>query len=328
MKVKKIILSFDYEVFLHKSGTIENCIIKPVNFLLKTLEEIEAKGVFFIDILFLKKIKEQGIEDFDVLKENIQLLVKNGHQIGLHIHSHWKDAKYIESQKQWDLSNISNYRLQNLSLKESEELIFDGFNLLKLICCEVDENCNITSFRAGGLCLQPFNVFNNTLKKIGIKIDSSVAPGLSCSSQSHFYDYLNAPKKAHYLFDDDPIIENSSGYFKEYTISSFEKTLWDKISNKFTSSLKSKSKNLIFGDGKPSAPSGNTPKSSIWSKFKNDKYLFSLDEDLDVDLTISKLNKSHLELICFISHPKLMSDQAFVLLKKLKELNYEFVLMD
>lgn len=66
LKRKKIILSFDYELFFgDKSGTVQKTLIEPTNALLDTMDKAGLKGTFFVDVMMLKYLKQVGAERTD-----------------------------------------------------------------------------------------------------------------------------------------------------------------------------------------------------------------------------------------------------------------------
>lgn len=323
--MKKIALTFDYELFLYQSGSIEHCIIKPVSEIFNALKRNNIHGVFFIDILYLDALHRHNlVQDYIVVKDNIQKLISNGHQVELHLHPHWKDAVFVANTNQWNLENQKNYRLHSLSDIELKETFSRGYNLLTAIGREVNETYKITAFRAGGLCLQPFHTIAPLLKERKIFIDSSVAPGLSVKSSTHEYNYINAPTQSCYYFSNDPMQIDPQGIFKEYPILNYQKNLLNKIVSKF--STKKEKQIDIYGDGIAASPYGQvTKKPSIVQKLKSDKYLFSLDGEFDHNLQLRKIKSCKNELITMISHPKLMTKNSLLFIDKLVKEGFEFI---
>jgi hypothetical protein len=315
--MKKLILTFDYELFLNKSGSIENCLLNPVKKLRKTLIDNNINAVFFIDVLYLWRLKKDGLSaSFKVVKENIQSLILDGHDIELHLHPHWIDAKYDKNTDTWDLKDARNYRFNKLSSDNQAKLFALGFETLKSIGLEAHKDFKITSFRAGGLCLQPFEDYLPYLKKHEINIDSSVAPGMISGSETHYYNYQTAPHKGIYNFQDNPIKENTCGAFKEFPILHYKKTIFDKIW------LKLKSENqthTIFGDGLPASPKATKTKKTLLSKLQSDKYLFSFDGDFSQSLITRKLRKHKESVITILCHPKLLSEASLKLISELQQ---------
>lgn len=321
--MKKILLTFDYELFLLQSGSIKNCILKPVDLLLKTFNGTNIKAVFFVDILFLIQLEKEGLKnDYELIENNIQLLVEKGHQVELHLHPHWMDAKYDPISKEWNLSKYENYKLQSLSQNDLNSIFEQGYNKLTKICQTVNPNYRITTFRAGGLCIQPFDVIKPLFEKYNIKIDSSVLVGSKVDSSAQSYDFTLAPQKEIYKFENEPSLEVKKGSFTQIPIFTYQKNLIDKILGKIQRNNKEEFK--IFGDGKALPPKSNI-RTNTFSKFKSDSYIYSLDGDFNYKLLLNKIIFSNKQLITILSHPKLLSKKSADMIKKLHEMGNQFV---
>ena len=319
---KKILLTFDYELFLYQSGSLENCILKPVQELLSLFDKLNIKGVFFIDILYLKMLRKDGLkEDENKFCKSIHTLVEKGHQVELHLHPHWLDATYESNKKEWNLSNSDKYRLQSLSPTELEDVFTEGYNLLTDLCKQVDNDYKITAYRAGGLCIQPFDVLQPLFEKFDIKIDSSVASELKSESKAHFYDFTKAPKQAIYNFSNDPTVIDKNGQFIQIPIFSYQKKIINKISGKLfgTSGIG----NQKFGDGKAVVPQNNV-RSSVFSRFKADFYMYSLDGDYDEGLLLRKMKNEKNNIITIIAHPKLLSKSSLKTIELMHNKGFTF----
>ena len=56
---KKLLLTFDYELFLgNKSGTVDNCLIIPTDMLLNVMERNGAKAIFFVDTAYIMRMED------------------------------------------------------------------------------------------------------------------------------------------------------------------------------------------------------------------------------------------------------------------------------
>ena len=85
MKKKKIILSFDYELFFgDKSGTVLKTLIEPTNKILDAMDSVGFKGNFFIDWQMLKYLKaentERTLSDYNLIKNQLKDMVRRGHR--------------------------------------------------------------------------------------------------------------------------------------------------------------------------------------------------------------------------------------------------------
>lgn len=213
-------LTLDYELFFGKSGSAERSIIYPTNKLISILNKHDAKAVFFVDIGYLIRLKEQMCfepklrNDFDKVKEQIQTLANEDHDIQLHIHSHWEDA-FIEN-GDWKFP-MKHYRLHSYSEEKIYDIITKYTNALEEISGQ-----QAFAFRAGGWCIQPFDKLRKGLLKANIKIDSTVFKGGKNIHGSHFYNFENAPELDEWFFSKDPCVVDVGGDFKEIPITSYK----------------------------------------------------------------------------------------------------------
>lgn len=213
-------LTYDYEIFFGEpTGTLENCIIKPTNRLREISQRTAVKFVFFIDVGYLKKLKEfsaqfEGAQkDYERVTNQIKTLVQEGHDCQLHIHPHWEDCQY--TQEGW-VMNTNRYKLDDFSDEEIENIVTEYHQILSALTQK-----KIHAYRAGGWCLQPFNRIQKVFEKIGIQIDSTVFPDGKFTAGNYYYDFTNSPQKDKWKFSSNLIVEDEKGPFWEYPISNY-----------------------------------------------------------------------------------------------------------
>lgn len=126
-KKTKLLLSLDYELFFGaKSGSVDACLLKPTQALLRILQVHNVKLSLFVDAGFLCKLEEYSAHFPELLRAQKQIkkqllsLCEQGHDIQLHIHPHWQDSYY--DGKTW-VSNTQRYRLHDFSTEEQIELV-------------------------------------------------------------------------------------------------------------------------------------------------------------------------------------------------------------
>ena len=215
-----IFLTFDYELYFgERSGSVQKCIIDPTEMLMKVSEKHGVKLVQFVDVGFLIKLDEFRKQfptlenDYELLKNQLHQLVKNGHEIQLHIHPHWEDSFFDGSK--WVI-NIDRYRIHD----------FDDASIKSIVKRYIDELAKYTdrkkiiAYRAGGWCIQPFEKLKASLKENDITIDSSVFKNGFYESQHYSYDFRNTSNKSRWKFENDPCSENVEGNFLEIPIAS------------------------------------------------------------------------------------------------------------
>ena len=313
---KKIILSFDYELFFgDKSGTVQKTLIDPTKKLLDVMDSVGFKGNFFIDWLMLKYLKaEDDIRcqhDYELIVNQIKDIVARGHRIELHIHSHWVDAKY-NGDWTWDFGDFKHYSLQSFNEKDITQMLVDGTNLLTSIAQEVDPDYRIVAFRAGGWAIQPFSKLSEGFKSAGIKIDSSVMPGVEIVTDYSYCNFLNLepPTGGAYRFSDDVNVEDNNGAFIEVPISSIRPNIPSRIVAKIA---------RIMGVSFDSLADGTHERKCCtpdkWNfPSKRSVCTFSSVAPLD---NLLRLLFAPGSVFCFIDHPKDLSRQTIPGIKML-----------
>jgi len=216
-----IYFTYDYEIFFgNPTGTALKCIVEPTNEIRKIANETGVKFIFFVDVGYLKKLKEFSHfetvkNDYDLVVQQIKDLVNEGHNCQLHIHPHWEDSYHDGSN--WTM-DISRYKLVDFSESEIEEIVLSYKSILQ----EITQK-NVDTYRAGGWCLQPFEKVKKAFEKAEIKYDSTVFFGGKNTKDNYFYDFTNCPDKDKWKFSNDLCVEdNEKGIFWEYPISNFQ----------------------------------------------------------------------------------------------------------
>lgn len=313
--MKTIFLTFDYELFFGEdSGSLEKSILKPTNLLLDTLKECKAPATFYIDTIYIEKLLEYNLlDEYELVKLQIQRMIKEGHRVELHLHPHWYDAIYIPETKRWKFPTYEHYRLHSYDEKDIEIIFDKSVELLYNIVHEVDSNYKFYSYRAGGWCIQPFDKIKPSLEKHGIFVDSSVAPEMHYDSKAQYFDFRNSPQKSIYKFSDNPIIEEINGDFIEIASSVFEMNFIEKILNKL---LKKYSNHMLYGDGKGIVV---VNRGNLFSRFKTSKRIITLD-DISNFIIIYFINKISYKNTIFLSHPKFLTDYSFKSIRKIASL--------
>src|SRR5690606_10589068 len=214
----QIFLTYDYELFFgHPTGTHEKCIIEPTEQLRQIAQRTGIKMVFFIDVGYLKKLIEYKDQytlvksEYEAVRAQIQQLVAEGHDCQLHIHPHWEDSTH--DGKSWQMCT-DRYKLDDFSDADIERIVLEYQQILKDITQK-----SVTTYRAGGWCLQPFDRIQSVFQKAGIRLDSTVFREGKFTAGNYYYDFTNCPKKGKWLFSDDLITEDPHGTFWEYPIS-------------------------------------------------------------------------------------------------------------
>ncbi|HPH81005.1 MAG TPA: hypothetical protein PL185_00425 [Flavobacteriales bacterium] len=219
-----LLITFDYEVFLgSKSGTIQNCLIDPTNRVLTILAKHNFKSLFFVDALYLCRLQEssspQNQADLKTIFLQLEDIVKQGHQIGVHIHPHWLDAEYQEDSNNWNGTNKNHFALSCLDDSLRAETIQKSVEILSPY---MDMTRPIT-YRAGGFYCQPFSLLQDAFAQNNIWIDFSVMRDFTSTGYKNLFafDFTNPPQELIYRFDDNPLVPSKAGKFIEVSVNSF-----------------------------------------------------------------------------------------------------------
>lgn len=217
----KILITLDYELFYENNPKPEDCIIKPMQEILKIVDPLGVKLVLFVDVGYLKCL-EKYKNEFPVLENDYQLitgqlkdLCANGHEVQLHIHPHWEDTVY--DGQEW-IFDLTRYKLSDFSEEETLSIITEYTEILHRITKQ-----KITAYRAGGWSAQPFEPIGKALLKNGVTIDSTVYPKGYLKSKDQWFDFKNIGfKKTNWKFSNNLVAEDNTGEFLEVAISSFK----------------------------------------------------------------------------------------------------------
>lgn len=222
--VKRIILSFDYELFFGDNpGTVQKSLLEPTAQILDALDYAKGKATFFVDYLMLKymlKEDEKSRYEAHLIIEQIRDIVRRGHRIELHIHPHWVDANYRDGQ--WDFSDFSHYMLNAFSEDEITNMFVEGTNYLESIAREIAPYYKIIAFRAGGWAILPFSMLKKGFEEAGIVVDSSIMQGQIIHAYGYDLDFTTAPSDTIYHFEEDVLKECKNGKFIEAQIGSYK----------------------------------------------------------------------------------------------------------
>ena len=308
MRLKKnILLTFDYEIFFCKYGTVQHSLIIPTEKLIQLIKR--ESGTFFVDVLFLEFLLRNGcLSDYQKVFDQLREIVSMGHRIELHLHPHWIN---------------SMYRIHEFQENEMNNIFERSLDLLNKIASLEDSNYKVTAFRAGGWCIQPFSYLKKTFKRFGLKIDSSVASGMYQKTKYHYFDFRHAPGKDWYRFTDNVEKEEDDGYFMEIPISTFVTNPIEKISKRWIQFIK-KDSIVSYGDG----CGMSVDKFTLARKLFERKAMFSADGVFDVDKMINKIISYQYDNLTVISHPKNFTNISFQFLESLIESDVKFLTLD
>lgn len=216
----KTLLTFDYEVYFgRRTGTVERCLLEPTEALLDIAERRRAPLAFFVDAGYLLALRREMrhapalARDHAAVCRQLKRIVRRGHELQLHIHPHWEDARWEEGA--WRL-DLARYALHAFAPGEIGEIVSRYLAALR----DLGGPSAGRAYRAGGWVIQPFDRLRDALRCAGVAIDSTVYPGGHRGGTVQPYDFRAAPARSRWRFESDPLVEDANGAFLEVPIAS------------------------------------------------------------------------------------------------------------
>jgi hypothetical protein len=300
------ILTFDYELFLGEdSGTCQKSIIEPCNKIIEILKKYNSKAIFFVDATYLIALQKYKHPDLQSINNQLKEIISIGSSVELHLHPQWLDAK--PKKNRWIFKNFNRYRLHSLCEEDINQLFKDGINILEDITKQ-----KVLAFRAGGWSITPFETLKKSFQDNDIKIDMSVLPGFSKNElPMHYYNFLEAPDKEYYKFEDDVCREDKNGSFLEIPVTTYSMFGFYLVINNI---IKILNKDKIFGDGR-GLVSANIGENIFIRIFKKNLRKMSVESQSQYFFKKSFKRGGNNKILSYVMHPKTMSHSSFNNLK-------------
>jgi len=223
----EFVFTLDYEIYGDGSGSLRKHILEPAELILNLFKKYDVPIVIFVEAVEFDLMSKFSYDpDIDLINKQIKMAYINGHEIGLHIHPQWYNAKYKNGK--WEV-DISEYNLCQLPRDRIYDIVSKSIAFLKKLL-ESSEYYPI-SFRAGNWLFQPTQPLASILYDFGIRIDSSVFEG--GLFKKYGVDYRKIRKNGYlWKFYEDVVTKSSYGKILEIPIFSKLVPFWKIISRK------------------------------------------------------------------------------------------------
>jgi hypothetical protein len=190
-----LVLSDDWELFGDGSGDMRRIQFDNLRTLVRIYEDHGLRGSFNAEVMQQLHHIEQGqkhpmlMELANEWSELLRQTFANGHDVQLHVHPQWHAARYVDGQwvlrSDWTLGNHPPERIRQM-LRACKEY-------LEALLHTVDAGYRCVSFRAGAWALAPAPHAVPALIDAGIKVDTSIAPGMIKGGEV-CVDYSTVPR--------------------------------------------------------------------------------------------------------------------------------------
>lgn len=315
----KTFLTYDYELFMGDvCGSIQNCLITPLDEILPILDKYQARATFFVDAAYLLRLTElkgqyESLQSqHKMLVDNIRYLERLGHDVELHIHPQWYFSSYNGICWKMDLDH---FKLSDMDRSMVDEKVTESQQLLESIIGRETH-----AFRAGGYSIQDLENYDDFFIKHHLMVDSTVLTGLKFDSENQRYDYSMVKTSTPYLFGNDITKEDNNGKVLEVPITTYAvgkiRYLEHLLFRKLHASLLKRA-----GDGHAIVPSNNTLYSRGQRVLCRDNF-FSASFDDASGRWINKIFNGQYATdsdMVVISHPKLHTKYSALKMKSFFE---------
>lgn len=173
----QIILTLDYEIHGNGDGCPQLLMIEPTYRLLSLCEKYGAKLSIMADVAEILKFKEYkdkcGHDKYcyDDIANQLRFAIQRGHDVQLHIHSSYFNARH--ENESW-IQDWSEYSFADLPFERMDWMVKACKEFLETLLTPVDPQYRCIAFRAANWSVSPSQNVVRTLVKNGIKIDTSV----------------------------------------------------------------------------------------------------------------------------------------------------------
>lgn len=220
-----LVLSLDYEIFGNGAGDVLRDVIQPTNRLLDICDRHDAKVTIMFEVgeywafeRYDRQLgKDLGYSPCGEIERQAEDAIRRGHDVQLHLHPQWIGAEYERST--WRLRH-SFWRLADLSggLGCEEQLtsiigaLYRGKQTLDDMIKRVKANYQCICFRAGGFYAQPSQDIIRAMKRVGLRVDSSVVKGYRMTAPFKVdYSRVGIDKAAWWTTDTELTEEGTPG---------------------------------------------------------------------------------------------------------------------
>ena len=187
-----LVFTDDWELRGDGSGDIERIQFAPMRRLLDIFEKHGMQCTFMAEMM--QQLAFRALQDehpelkplADEWDEHLSDAYRRGHDVQLHLHTQWSDARY---DGKWRLGG--SWSILNYSAEEAAQMIDDGKRYLENVLRAVDDKYKCIAFRASYLAAAPSPTLFNELAKQGIEIDSSITGGLRVNTDDVQIDYTS-----------------------------------------------------------------------------------------------------------------------------------------
>jgi peptidoglycan/xylan/chitin deacetylase (PgdA/CDA1 family) len=221
------IFTLDYEIYGNGTGSLRDLVIDPTQRLAGLFREFGAPFVVFAEAVEFPKIEDAGSDsDSAAVRAQLRELRAAGHEIALHLHPWWANARNRGGQWRLDWSE------RNLCVLEPDRVGTIVSGAISYLRDALNDPCfSPFSFRSGLWAMQPSAAIAEVLTCHGIRVDSSVFKGGRV--QALGLDYRPALRNGGtWRFSADVNVPDPQGTLWEFPIHTQMVPFWEMLGRK------------------------------------------------------------------------------------------------
>jgi hypothetical protein len=194
----EFLITLDYELPVNKKPDVMRHIVKPTDDLLRVCEQFGVKVTVMVEIGELWAFEKErnrcfaeylGYDPGARIRDQLVDAVTMGHDVQLHLHPQWLNARWEGAQ--WHL-DYSKYRVTDLDYGELVDVLRAGKEYLETLLRPHCEHYRCLGFRSGNWITQPSAKYLGALHEAGLRSDTSVFKWGYRNTPSVYLDYRNA----------------------------------------------------------------------------------------------------------------------------------------
>ena len=190
MKKFLILIEDDFEIKGNGLGNVADLQYLPALALLNIAKKYNAKITFMVDVAHQLTLRANSTHpeirvQSTLWDETVLLLKESGHDVQLHLHPQWIDARY----KNGYFYLSDNWNLGRYDSAIQHKLIIDSVEYLTSLLRKKFPEYKVCAFKAGSWGVQPSANLQTILEDLGIHIILGVRDGLKILNQG--IDFTN-----------------------------------------------------------------------------------------------------------------------------------------
>jgi hypothetical protein len=186
-----LLFTLDMEVYGTGAGDPDALMVRPTEQLLSVMERRGARVTIMAEVAEILAFKRQAeLQSVTArIEEQLRSAVARGHDVQLHLHPAWFNAR--RERGRWRL-DASEYALVGLPPERIAEYLRRGKDYLEELLTPVRPDYRCVAFRAGNWLIQPSREVVRALERCGFGYDTSVFKHGWGSVGPYVLDYRSA----------------------------------------------------------------------------------------------------------------------------------------